>query len=83
MALLLLVSTSKRPIDLASLGNTECLIIDPEGHEEWIPHKSSSTKRNQRPPGRARYTIKLTGVHEIRWFGSTRRGRLYEIARGR
>jgi hypothetical protein len=82
-AFLLIASTRKPPINPESLGDMECLVIDPSGKEERIPDRHLSIERYEMPLVSARYGVKLTGIHEIRWYGSTHRGGLYEIARGR
>jgi hypothetical protein len=83
VAFLLLASTRKPPIDPASLGDMECLVIDPAGDEERIPDKRLSIERYEMPVVSARYQVKLTGIYEVRWYGSTQRGGLYEITCGK
>lgn len=56
---------------------------EPLGARACLPDKRLSIERYGLSVVSARYDVKLTGIYEIRWYGSTRRGGLCEITRGR
>jgi len=79
-----LVCESDPPVDVVSLGYVDAVLRPPGGEHRWMPQHGMGNGESgwwfhaANPSG----PIPL-GTYEVRWYGTTRRHRRFEIARSK